>query len=230
MMNLRILTLFVWSLLIAACEKNERPAEIVEIGLLLPVSITPSGRTMQRGDTLWLEANFSDSLLDKNSGKRYRIRPQDLNLRSSIVYKRLEGIGRLPTGIAQSFRVVEKVGRAPVGGSTTGLLISVYDGRFYRARIGLIPTQPGITAISMLVSPEGGTSEKYPELPFIQLSPVKGIPQRAVLSNCSYVINEGKATNFDLYSQHTRAFALEANPPPVQVDYELKSTFTVEVK
>lgn len=221
-------------LLLTGCPKKEEYPIIVPIGFSPSVTITPASRTMQRGDTLWLEASFSDSLPDKNSGRRYRVRPQDLNLISYINYEQLVGRDKQSVGIAATFRIVEKIGKAPIGGSSSGLFQPVYDGHYYRARIGLIPTKTGIIALSMLLTPKNPTdgsdlSGKF--IPFIQLPPTAdGREQKAVLDDSYYIINDGTANNFDLYSQNTKAFALEPGTPAFQVLYETKSTFTVEVK
>lgn len=216
------------SLLFVGCQKKSSH-ELVPVTFLPTVTITPSSRTMHRGDTLWLEANFSDSLLDLNSGHRYRVRPQDIRLNSAIFYKELLGIGKEPDGIAPTFRLVEKVGHASIDGAFSGTLEPVYDGHYYRARIGLIPTKACITAISLRMTP--ATDESQPLLPFIQLPPnAQGHEQRAQLDDCFYVVNNGQANNFDLFSQYQRAFALEPGTPLKGIIYEQKSTFTVEVK
>jgi hypothetical protein len=217
-------------LTLTACPKQDFPIS-VPIGFLPDVTITPSRRTMQRGDTLWLEANFSDSLLDKNSGQRYRVRPQDLKFVSGVLFRELLGVGQEPVGIASTFRIVEKVGRLTIGGATSGIFEPVYDGRYYRARVGLIPTSPGIAAIQMTLFPINGTKDNRKLLPFIQLPPdAEGRERRAVLDNSFYIINEGKANNFDLNSQYVKTFATEPGTLADAIIYETKSQFTVEVK
>ena len=207
------------------------PQETVRISFLPEVTITPSRATMQRGDTLWLEMNSTDSLLDRTTGKRYRVRPQDFALRSFIVYKRLVGIDKEPVGIAPTFRLVEKVGNASISGALSGTFEPVYDGSHYRARIGLIPTEPGVTAISMQLVWNGSTRNREGLMPFIQLPRTpQGVEQIAQFSESVYVINGGKANNFDLFSQHTHAHTLDPKPVELTVIYQTKSTFTVEVK
>jgi len=152
---------------LAKCGQKETYPVFVPLSFLPSVTITPSARTMRRGDTLWLEANFSDSLLDRHSGRRFRVRPQDLNLHSAIFYKQLLGVGQEPAGIAGTFHIVEQVGRAPVGGSFTSGFEPVYDGARYRARIGLIPTRAGVTAISMILNPVSGTGASSRLLPLV---------------------------------------------------------------
>lgn len=68
-------------------------------------------------------------------------------------------------------------------------------------------------------------------LPFIQLPRnAEGQEQQAVLDYSFFIINEGKANNFDLFSQSTKTIALEPGTVPNTVLSETKSRFTVEVK
>jgi len=218
-------------LALTGCGPKETYPVLVPISFLLPVTITPSARTMQRGDTLWLEANFSDSLLDRNSGRRFRVRPQDLAFTSYINYHQLMGLGQPPTGVAPTFRVVEKIGRAPIGGTSSGLLQPVYAAGRYQAKIGLIPLTPGVMSLGLLVTFGNSAQALGNALPFIQLpADAQGREQKAVLNQSFYVINKGQATNFDLFRQNTKAFSLEPNNHLEQIIYEQQSTFTVEVK
>ncbi|OGX84603.1 hypothetical protein [Hymenobacter glacialis] len=224
--------LFASSLLLSflGCEKEKGPVA-VPVGFLPEVTITPTARTMQRGDTLWLEMNCSDSLLDRHSGRRFRVRPQDVALRSAILFRRLVGVGQEPASIAPSFRIVEKIGRAAVKGSISASFEPEYNGARYRARIGLIPTQTGVTAISLIMVPVEGTRGLGRFTPFVALPPdAEGREQKAVLDESFYVINGGKANNFDLFAQHTKAYFFEPGIHIQQDIYETKSTFTVEVK
>ena len=187
---------------------------------------------MQVGDTLWLDVNFADSLADYQTRKRYRVRPQDFSWTTYFAIERLEGIGNLPTGVANTFQAVAKRGRISIGGSTTGVITLDYDGSHYRGRFGFIPTQRGVVCMSLVASPPGGT-KNYGNinLPFIQLpSGAQGTRPRAVLADMLYRINDGKANNHDLYSQHTKAFAAQPDIALSPKLYELESRFTVEVK
>ena len=228
MLTTRLFAGLSLSLLLVGCQKKTYP-ELVPVTFLPTVTITPSSRTLHRGDTLWLEANFSDSLLDLNSGHRYRVRPQDIKLNSSLFYKELVGIGKEAEGNAPTFRLVEKIGHASINGAFSGNLEPVYDGHYYRARIGLIPTKACIASISMGLTP--ATDERQPLLPFIQLPPdAQGREQKAQLDDSFYIINDGKANNFDLYQQYYKAYSLAPGTPPKSIIYEQKSTFTVEVQ
>jgi hypothetical protein len=212
---------------LSSCGKKEPYPELVSVGFLPSATITPSSRTIHRGDTLWVEADFSDSLLDYHSGKRYRVRPQDLKLNSFLVYRELLGVGQVPAGIAPTFRLVEKVGHASIDGAFTGSFDLVYDGSYYRAKIGLIPTKSCITSLILSIVPAG---ERDQLLPFIQPpSDAQGREQRAQLDDSYYSINGGKANNFDLFQRYYKTFSQDPSAPLKTAIYEQQSTFTVEV-
>lgn len=215
---------------ITGCKPKQYPV-IVPLVLLAPATITPTNSILHLGDTLWVTANFSDSLLDLNSGHRYRVRPQDLTLSTFIAVHKLQGPGQPNIGIASTLRVIEKVGKLSIGGATTGVFSPVYDGHFYRARFGLIPTQSGIISISLLLSPIDGPRAFGNFIPFIQFPPdVQGQEQKAVLDNMYFVINEGKANNYDLYRQQFTIDPETSGAPDTGLFYGRNSTFTVEVK
>ncbi len=219
-------------LALGGCGPKETYHVLVPVGFLPAVTLTPSSRTMHRGDTLWLEANFSDSLLDYRSGNRYRVRPQDLPLSSFFVCSELLGIGQESVGIAPTFRLVEKVGHASIDGAFTGSIEPIYDGHYYRAKIGLIPTKACITSIVLRMVPaKNARLENVPLLSFIQLPrDAQGREQKAQLDDSFYSINDGKANNFDLFQQNHKTFSQEPDAPLKTTIYEQKSTFTVEVK
>lgn len=161
------------------CEKEKGPVA-VPMGFLLEATITPNARTMQRGDTLWLEVDCSDSLLDRHSGRRFRVRPQDAAFTYTILYKKLLGVDQQYVGVANTFRLVERIGKASINGAFTGGFEPMYDGHYYRAKLGLIPTQAGVTAISMLITPVGGAKALGSFIPFVQLPPdAQGREQKA---------------------------------------------------
>jgi hypothetical protein len=217
---------------LVGCKPQGYPI-IVPLVLVAPVVITPSNSTALVGDTLWLEANFSDSLLDVNSGKRYRIQPQDMIFGTAFVIHELHGPGKTITGLASTFRVVERLGQASVSGEYTGRFTTIYDGHSYRTKFGLIPTKRGITSISLLLIPPGGAQDFGKFLPFIKFPPdAQGREQKAVLDDMLLIINKGKANNYDLYRQQ---FTIDpettgTDVPPASLIHGRESTFTFEVK
>ncbi|MDO7887484.1 hypothetical protein [Hymenobacter cheonanensis] len=201
--------------------------------LTAPVTVSPTRATMQVGDTLWVEAACSDSLRDFETGRRFRVQPQDLPLASYFAIHKLFGNGQPTTANASAFRVVEKIGRAGTGGALTGQFFPIYDGHTYRFRFGLIPTQPGINAISLLLMPAEGESGLEKNIPALaaQLPPdPEGREQRAGIYDLDYLINEGKANNYDLFRKQTTIDPETSGLPATSLVYSRQSTFTVEVK
>lgn len=106
-------------LTLAACKKSPSPTSVSLI-LTAPVTVSPTRAIMQVGDTLWVEGAYSDSLRDFETGRRFRVQPQDLPLASYFAIHKLFGNGQPTTANASAFRVVEKIGRARTGGALTG--------------------------------------------------------------------------------------------------------------
>ncbi len=215
-------------LLLSACKRDPLP-DLVHFAFVIPVSISPGADTVARGDTLWLTANFSDSLLDLRSNQRYRLRAQDIPLISSVGFNQLMGAGQFSRGAAPSFAVVNQVGQLRPGGPTFRRFEPVYDGQYYRARIGIIPQVSGIYALSLLSTLQDPFGPNRP-LPFLQVSPdADGNPRRAILDDVYYVINNGN-THFALQQQNSYVTADQPGAPELSVYYERKGTFSFVVK
>ena len=203
---------------------------MVHFAFVLPVSVEPSAPTVTLGDTLWLSANFSDSLLDLRSNMRYRIRPQDLPLHSIIGFFTLNGAGTQPTGFTSGFRIVNEIGKVTDAGGTTKNFLMAHDGTHYRARIGIIPQAKGVFAFSIITGLRP-PFRAFGPLPFMQVSPdAKGRPRSPFLDDIYYVINDGD-TNFPLLQQNSYTSTSPSVPHPREatVYYEQKETFTFMV-
>ena len=210
--------------LLTACKKPD--PVVLPLLLVAPATLTPTAATARVGDTLWVEANYSDSLLDLNSNRRYRIRPQDMTLVAGVSAFFLHGNGQLTTGAIASLQVIPRVGRIK------GISFEAeYDGRAYHIKFGLVPTQRGILAISLLLVPQEGVKAYGTILPFLQLPPnAQGREQKAAIEEMYFIVNRGQANNFDLYCQQATVNLQTANLPPKSLIYSQQSTFTVEVR
>lgn len=216
---------------LAACQPL--PPNTVNLILTAPVTMSPTRATMRVGDTLLVNAAYSDTLRDLETGRRYRVQPQDLALASYFAIHKLYGNGQPTTGNAGAFRVVERIGRAGTGGGTTGQFFPLYDGHTYRASFGLIATQPGINAISLLLMPaegESGLEKNVPALAAQAPPDAQGEVQNAVLYNLYYLVNEGKANNYDIFRKQFTVDPEGSGAPATTLVYDQQSTFTVEVK
>jgi hypothetical protein len=219
----------LWGLLLlTACERAPLP-ERVHFAFVIPLSVSPGADTVARGDTLWLTANFSDSLLDIRSNRRYRLPPQDIKIYTTVGFKHLVGAGQFYEGAAARFRVVSRVGQLRAGGGIFSRLELVHDGQHYQARIGIIPQAVGVYALSFFSSFDSPIGAGNP-LPFLRVPPDgNGNPRLAVLDDIYYVINDGN-THFALQRQNNYVVSDKPGAPEGSVYYETKGTYTFAVR
>lgn len=215
-------------LVLTACPKEE-PPQLVDVLFVFPVTIKPVQESIARGDTLWLEASYSDSMLEVHSGRRFRLSPQDIDPRLAVGFFELPGKGVRPKSFASTFTIVNKVGGIYDVQQTFGTLKPVYANNRFSFKVGVIPTRQGIVQLSLLASFSKTPFKDNPILPFIQLPPdSNGNAQVAILKGIFPVINEGK-TNFHLYKQYGDPTS-EANNSEADKYYNEKSSFVIEVK
>ncbi|UYZ58413.1 hypothetical protein [Hymenobacter latericus] len=225
-----ILTILLPLALLAACKPEPVPRS-QELFFEVPLTIRPGHREMRLGDTLWVEANYSDSLLDIRTGKRHRVRPQDAQPFTFMSFYQLTGAPERQRGFASAFQVLNRVGRVANLGATVGSFEPVHQDGRYRIKLGLVAVKPGIASITINAS--GDTRHVFrpgEPLPFIDLGKdTDGVPIRAVLGHLYYTIN-GSLTNFDLLQQYSKTFSTEHGAHEAMVYYEQKSTFNVIIK
>ena len=214
--------------LLSACEPAPHP-ERVHFAFLIPLRISPAADTVARGDTLWLTANFSDSLLDLRSHRRYHLPPQDIKIYTNVGFKHLVGAGQFYEGATARFRVVNRVGQLRPFGGIFGRLDLVHDGQRYRARIGIVPQFVGVYALSFLPTFDSPIGPDNP-LPFLHLPPDgDGNPRVAVLDDIYYVVNDGN-THFALQRQNNYVVSDTPGAPEGAIYYETQGTYTFAVR
>lgn len=216
----------------SGCKKEPAP-EFLDFIFEVPLQITPVQDTVNIGDTLWLEADFPDTVKEHNSGKYYQLLPTDFNFRTRIGFFRLVSVkGDISDqpGFTQGFDIVNQVGSVERLQETFGDFKLRHSQNRYQARIGIIARQPGVGCINFLTTAvRNGSAGKDENLSFLDLGKTpQGGSRKAVLREIYHVINQGD-TNFDLFRQHCRAISLE-KPIEPNVYYEQKATFTFVVK
>lgn len=97
-------------LFLGACKKDEKRPASVNMFFVFPLTIKPAQETIARGDTLWVEASYSDSLLEIHSGKKFLVQPQDINPQLVIGFFQLVGKGSPARSAAPSYTVVNRIG------------------------------------------------------------------------------------------------------------------------
>lgn len=105
--------------------------------------------TFSIGDTIWIEANFSDTLLDIISNKKYTI-PDSFNLKSFLDISKLMdkniSYGDMP-GAANSFNYHNIIGGVTVGGNEFVQYNEIFNNNRYVFKFCIIPKERGIFSI-----------------------------------------------------------------------------------
>lgn len=230
MVAMRFLSHLVVLLLLVGCKPEPRP-EIRRLYFEVPLNVRPVAQSITLGDTLWIEADYPDSLLEIRSQQRYRIRPQDAPIETVISFYQLTGAVERQRGFASAFTLVNKIGSISNLGSTAGFFETIHAGNIYRAKCGLVAMKRGIASITIYFSSNKMNSFRPgSSIPFIELGKnQEGGKIIAELGDIYYVINKGN-TNFDLLRQHAKAYSLEPNAPEPAIYYEQKSTFNVIIQ
>jgi hypothetical protein len=207
----------------SSCEKYI-PNEYVDFRFEIPLSITPIKDTIQAGDILTLQADFSDSVKEVHSGKFYKLKRFDF--KTSITFKKLRDTSldlSLQPGNAGGYKVTPAIGIIAELGGTYGIVIFDTSNNRYRLKVQLIPTQKGISSISFFSRYVGRTTELH----FIDLGTnADGSKRVANLRNIWYIINNGN-TNFNLYKQNSKLGNLSNID---EYNYEVEATYTFVVK
>ncbi len=206
------------------CE--EQDPEYVLMTFVIPITIEPLNPDFTLGDTLWVTADFSESMKELNSQTDYILK--DFDFRSKIGLRKLINpkldISDQPSA-TDEITLVPKVGSIPFVGETFSPFSFSFETNRYKLRIGIIPKKTGVYAVNFLPPGDAqGDLQGHIDLGTNSLGQ-KRIPQLEFLF---FEINNGQ-TNFDLFQLHCKAESIN-NPLPVNVYYEQKGTFTFEVK
>jgi len=130
---------------------DDEQVEYVEMAFILPFSMGPSpgklinGTDMKKGDTLWLDIDFSDSLLEFHSGRRYKVKGLDFKFAIAIfnlLYPEKFIVEQ--RSATADFDFVQKKGEVTFIGETFSDLLFEYSQDRYRFNLGLIPKRTGI--------------------------------------------------------------------------------------
>jgi hypothetical protein len=220
-----LLSLFLITTTAFQCEREKDP-EFVLMTFVVPITIEPLSADFKLGDTLWVRADFSETMKELNSQTDYIL--SDFDFKSKIGLLKLlnpnTNLGYQPSA-TDDIIFFPKIGSIPFVGETFSPFNFSFKNNRYQLKIGLVPKKTGVYAINFL--PPGDAQDDlqgYIELGF-NSSGQKRIPQLEFLF---FEINEGN-TNFDLFKLHCKAESIN-NPLPINIYYEQKGTFTFEVK
>ena len=185
-----------------SCKHKDPPPPPVDFIFQVPLTVTPMQTTYAVGDTLWINADFSDQLSEFTSKNTYPVTPADFNIKTGIGVQRLVSSTKYlsqQTGAVGSFKFIAKVGDISFPGPTFGNLSCIYTNKNYFLKIGVIPLNTGIYCINFysgwwLYKPD----RPWPDLSYINLpADSNDQPQRAKYLTTFYYVNDGQ-NNFDL--------------------------------
>jgi hypothetical protein len=205
------------------CEGEKEP-EFIMMDFVLPFTITPTDASFSLGDTLWVEAAFSEKLEEYNSKIYYDIK--DFDFQSKIGIRELTNpnldLSDQPSAV-DFFSFIPITGTMPFIGETFSPFKFEYRENQYFFKLGLAPKQKGVFCVNFLPPSEldlqpglnlGKTNDGRKRIPAFQ--------------HLYFIINEGN-TNFDLFKKHCKASSI-TTPLEINIFYEQKGTFTFEVK
>ncbi len=198
--------------------------EYIDFRFEVPLSITPIKDTINAGDTLTLQADFSDLIKEVHSGNLYELKGFDF--RTRIGFFKIGDTSltlAYQPGNAGTYKIIPQTGAITDLSQTFGGVMFDSSNNRYKLKVQLIPTQRGVSSISFFSRYVGGATE----LNFIQLgSTAAGGRKIANLRNIWYIINNGN-TNFDLYKKNSKLGNLNLID---ERNYAMEATFTFVVK
>jgi len=142
------------ALLLSAARCEEEPYASQFLTFILPANILPSDSIAFIGDTLWITADVSDSLLEFNTNKKYLLPNFDFGQTSIVIRKLVNAQLGLSDQVsaASKFDLIEDIGEITFPGETFIDFKYAYDfiSKKYLLRIGIIPKEQGIFCFNFL--------------------------------------------------------------------------------
>jgi hypothetical protein len=213
---------FAFLNLFSSCHKPRN--EYVEMVFKLPLTITPTKDTVNVGDTVILEASFSDNLREEFSGQYYRF--QNFDFKTRVAFNKLGDTSLLISqqpGATGLFTITNDLGGITGLSEIFGGVGFAYEANDYKLKTKIVAKQKGVFAISFYSQ----LYTKNTQLSFIGLGQTSsGGKKIAILDNIWYIINNGN-THFALYSKNTKVGNITL--PDVK-NYEMEAAYTFVVK
>ena len=206
-----------------ACKKDPQ-IERVFFEFEMPFTITPGTDTVRVGDTLRMEANFSDTLYDLISGKKIHL-PEFSGFNIFIISNKITDSSRSffsqsGAGASLFFQSFNTTQFQQIS-EKYSLINLFHANNSYHFYVEIIPKEKGVYSI-MIGNGGGGVDNKgFIELPSYVIASEPGIRRIPVVRQNRYIINEGR-TNKSLF----RKFAQPLQSSDSSIQFQ--STFTFE--
>lgn len=214
--------LLILAILTNNCTRERDKYVEVEFEFLIPLQISPALDTFNVGQEITLTADFSDSLYDMVSKKKYHL--PNFNFKTVAIVKKLQNpLIEFPEqqGHISRFTYTNIVGSMNNFTTSFADVNFKYQNNRYQLAIKLIPRQAGVYGFRVYHSTgvKGLTA-----LPQILAPNEPGIKKFPIIQRIPYIFNEGN-TNFNIYKQHV--FVGDTNPATNWVESKTTYTFVV---
>ncbi len=207
----------------SSCNKDKDKWEEVEFEFAIPVSITPGSDTINVGQELSLTADFSDSLFDVRSQKKYYL--PNFNLKTVAVIKKLSNNNiQFPeqSGSVSNFTFINTIGSFNNLSTSFADVNYTYQGNRYTISVKLKPLEAGVYGLRFYHSTGTRGQTELPQ----ELAPNEpGVKRFPIMKVIRYTFNDGN-THFNVYKQHSKP----ADPNEATNWVESKATYTFVVK
>lgn len=222
MKNIIYLFLFIFSIAScgSSCNRDKDKYEEVVFQFAIPLNISPGVDTISVGQELTLTANFSDSLYDYISQRKYYV--PDFKLRTVAVIEQLTNPTASVTEQSPAGNRFSYTGDFVNIGSTFADVNYTYVNGQYSINAKIKATVSGVYIIHFYYST--GTRGSTP-LPSALAPSVPGIKRFPLIRQLRYTFNNGD-THFAIYKQHCKP----ADPNEATNWVESKATYTFVVR
>jgi hypothetical protein len=203
-----------------ACDKDPK-IERVYFKFEMPFAITPGNDTVRLGDTIMMEANFSDTLLDVLRQEKFDLDcfPFQIFMVVCELVDPAKNFSFQKAAI-NAFDFNFESGYGGVDGSESATInLKCQNGR-YTFRMKFVPIRRGVFTFALI-----DRSSSFVELPSRLAPSDPGTKRIPVVNFNRYVFNGGK-THFNIYKQN----ALPALSDPNDPQLEELSRYTIVVK
>ncbi|HSC53752.1 MAG TPA: hypothetical protein VLC98_09035 [Phnomibacter sp.] len=219
----RLIISFMLCFFLAACNKEKLVWEEVYFEFEMPFTITPNRDTVSVGEVLRIQAQFSDSLYDLRTKKKYYLPDFNFKIIAGVneLINPLNKIYDQPSAV-NSFTIIDNRNQITSATATYINFYLIYQSGQYWLDIILVPKKKGVYAIQLFNAGEPGGG--YLKLPQSLAPSEPGIKRFPVAQQHRYLFNEGNS-NYEIFKANCLPFK-----GTIDTLWEKRATYTFVVK
>jgi hypothetical protein len=193
------------------CAKKKFFPESVWLSLNVPIEVIPAKDSIGVGDTLYITANFPDSILDLYSNNKYLLKNFYFNNFISLYQisnPQIQASDQQPA--ISAFRFFDVTGNIDNLTSSFGHINFIYKQNHYQCKIGLVALRKGAFSFILFYNPAPNPVTYLPDLEVGYDN--DGNRKLAQVQNIRYLMNRGD-NHFPLFQQYAKEFSTSSNSP-----------------